>query len=117
MVTRTYLREFAFDLRESALNMTNIKSLFKNEVTRKILLFYSENPQAIDTAKGISVWTGCDLDPVQKTLNILVKEGVLINHRTASTDAYAYTNKRDIVKRIERYIQGMESPEPNKLSH
>lgn len=85
--------------------MKNIEHLFKNAVTKKVLFFFNENPQCIDTAKGISVWVDCDADLVQKTLHKLVKEGILINHKTPSIDAYSYTNQRGIVKRIERYIK------------
>ena len=85
--------------------MKKINRLFKNEVSKKILLFFNENPQSIDTAKGISVWIGCEAHVAQKTLDGLVKEGVLVNHRTASTDAYSYTNQKDIVKKLEKYIK------------
>ena len=85
--------------------MKNIKNLFKNDVIKKILLFFNENPQCIDTAKGISVWIACDSDIVQEMLDKLVSEGVLINHKSSSTDAYSYTNNRDIIKNIEKYIK------------
>ena len=85
--------------------MKNVKHLFKNEVTKKIMLFFNENPHSIDTAKGISVWIGCDLESVQKALGKLVKEGVLINHKTTTTNAYSYTNQKDIIKAIEKYIK------------
>lgn len=85
--------------------MKRVKHLFKDEVSKKILLFFNENPNSIDTAKGISAWIGCDFDTVQKMLNKLVKEGVLLNHKTASTNAYSYTTQRDVVKTIERYIK------------
>ncbi len=85
--------------------MKNMERLFKSGATKKILLFFNENPHCIDTAKGISVWVGCDADTVKKALNKLAKQGILINHKTASTDAYSYTNQRDIVKKIERYIK------------
>jgi len=85
--------------------MKNIEHLFKNEVTKKILLFFDENPHSIDTAKGISVWIGCDLESVQKALGRLVKEGALINHKTATTNAYSYTNQKDMIKAIEKYIK------------
>lgn len=85
--------------------MKKIERIFKNETTRKILLFFNENPQCIDTAKGISVWVGCDLNKVEDALGKLVKEGVLINHKTASMDAYSYTNQRDIIKKIEKRIK------------
>ena len=85
--------------------MKRIKRLFKDEVSKKILLFFNENPHSIDTVKGISIWVGCDIDMVQRALNKLVEEGVLVNHKTHSTDAYALTNERAIVKKIERYIR------------
>ncbi len=87
--------------------MKNINAILKNETQKKILLFFNENPHCIDTAKGISVWVGCDTSAAKKALNKLVKEGVLINHRTASTDAYSYTNQRAIVKKIERCIKSL----------
>lgn len=85
--------------------MKKIERLFKNELAMKILLFFNENPQCIDTAKGISVWVGCDTDKVQKILNKLVKEGVLLNHKSISMDAYSYTTQRDIIKKIEACIK------------
>ncbi|MCX5693383.1 MAG: hypothetical protein NTX47_06905 [Candidatus Omnitrophica bacterium] len=85
--------------------MKNIKSLFKNEAARKILLFFNENPNCIDTVKGISLWINGDINAIQKALNQLVKEGVITSHQTASTTAYAYTNNKEIVKKIEKYIK------------
>lgn len=85
--------------------MKNLNSLFKNEVIKKILFFFNENPQCIDTAKGISVWINCDVDTVKKSLDKLVKSGILVNHKAGLTDAYAYTNQRTIVKKIERQIK------------
>ncbi len=87
--------------------MKKIERLFKNELARKILLFFNENPQCIDTAKGISVWVGCDAGKAQKILNSLVKEGVLVNHKSMSMDAYSYTNQRDMIKKIERVIKNV----------
>ncbi|MDP2921683.1 MAG: hypothetical protein Q8O12_04895 [Candidatus Omnitrophota bacterium] len=87
--------------------MKNIKRLFKNEAARKILLFFNENPNCIDTAKGISLWIGGDINVIQKALAQLVKEGVITIHQAASTAAYAYTNNKEIVKKIEKYIKSM----------
>jgi predicted transcriptional regulator len=85
--------------------MKNIKSLFKSEISKKVLFFFNENQNCIDTVKGISLWIGGDIDIIQKALNQLVKEGVITSHRTASTTAYAYTNNKEIVKKIEKYIK------------
>ncbi|MFC1666667.1 hypothetical protein ACFL0P_02180 [Candidatus Omnitrophota bacterium] len=85
--------------------MKNIKHLFKNEIMKKVLLFFNENPNSIDTAKGISIWVGCDADKVQGALDKLVEENILVNHKSSSTNAYSYTNKKDIVKKIEKYTK------------
>lgn len=85
--------------------MKNIKSLLKDDAARKILFFFNENPNCIDTAKGISLWTGGDANNIQKALNQLVKEGIITSHQTASTTAYAYTNNKQTVKKIEKYIK------------
>ncbi len=87
--------------------MKNIKRLFKNDAARKILFFFNENPNCIDTAKGISLWVGGDVNSIQKALSHLAKEGVITNHQTASTTAYAYTNNKQTVKKIEKYIKNM----------
>ena len=87
--------------------MKNIKRLLKNDAARKILFFFNENPNCIDTAKGISLWIGGDVNNIQKALNQLVKEGIIASHQTASTAAYAYTNNKQIVKKIEKCIKNM----------
>ncbi len=87
--------------------MKSIKSLFKNEATRKILLFFNENPNCIDTAKGISLWISWDINIIQKALNQLVEDGIITSHQTASTTAYAYTNNKEIVKKIEKHVKSM----------
>ena len=87
--------------------MKNIKRLLKNDTARKILFFFNENPNCIDTAKGISLWIGGDANNIQKALNQLVKEGIIASHQTASTTAYAYTNNKQIVKKIEKCIKNM----------
>lgn len=87
--------------------MKNIKRLFKNDTLKKILLFFNENPNCIDTAKGISLWIGGDIAVIQKALDSLVKEGIITSHQTAYTSAYAYTNNKEIVKKIEKYIRSM----------
>jgi len=87
--------------------MKNVKRLFKNEAVRKILLFFNENPNCIDTAKGISLWISWDINIIQKALNQLVEEGIITSHQAASTTAYAYTNIKEIVKKIEKHVKSM----------
>lgn len=84
-----------------------MKNLFKNETTKKILLFFNENPHSIDTAKGISVWIGCDINKIQKSLGKLVKQGIVVNHKTMSINAYSYTTEKGIIKKVEKHIKSM----------
>ena len=88
--------------------MNSMKKIFKNEAARKILLFFNENPNCIDTVQGISLWIGSDAGIIQKEIDRLVKEGIITSHRTASTTAYAYTNNKIIVKNIEKYIKNIK---------
>ncbi|PIP68495.1 MAG: hypothetical protein CO035_06950 [Candidatus Omnitrophica bacterium CG_4_9_14_0_2_um_filter_42_8] len=87
--------------------MKSVKRLLKNGAASKILLFFNENPNCIDTAKGISLWVGGDANSIQKALDQLVKEGMITSHQTTSTTAYAYTNNKQLVKKIEKYIKNM----------
>lgn len=89
------------------ITMKNIKHLFNNGAIKNILLFFNENPHCIDTAKGISLWIGYDVNLIQKALDRLVKENILIRHKTASTTAYAYTNNKDTVRQIDTYIKNI----------
>lgn len=89
--------------------MKNISQMLKNEVAQKIVLFFNENPHCIDTAKGISLWIGYDVGAVQKALDSLVKENILISYKTISMNAYAYTNNKNIIKNIEKYMEGKVS--------
>jgi len=82
-----------------------MRTLLKNEATKKVLLFFNENPHSIDTAKGISIWVGCDVKEVERALDKLVKEGALINHKTSSTNAYSYTTEKSVVKKIEQLLK------------
>ncbi|MFH1478345.1 MAG: hypothetical protein ABIG92_01035 [Candidatus Omnitrophota bacterium] len=90
--------------------MEYLKRLFKNEVTKNVIIFFNENPHSIDTAKGISIWIGHEPEEVEDSLKILLKNGILINHKTVSTTAYSYTNNRKITKTIEEYIKKNINP-------
>jgi hypothetical protein len=90
--------------------MEKIENLLKDPAVKKILLFFNDNPNSIDTAKGIALWTGCDIKHAQAGLDKLEAAGIVVRDKTLSTDVYAYTSKRAILKKIESCIKktGME---------
>ncbi|MFH1782399.1 MAG: hypothetical protein ABH848_02150 [Candidatus Omnitrophota bacterium] len=88
--------------------MKTLNKLLKNNIIKQVLVFFDENPHSIDTAKGISVWIGFSPDEVEKALIRLAEEGILTDHKTASLNAYSYTNNKKIIKKIEKHLKNLE---------
>jgi DNA-binding transcriptional regulator YhcF (GntR family) len=86
--------------------MDKIKRALRSPVKKKIIVFFHENPQAVDSVRGISTWINIKPNIVKKALEGLVREGILVAHRGSTTTGYAYTQDRDMVSRIESYLYG-----------
>ncbi|MCM8778772.1 MAG: hypothetical protein NC898_05880 [Candidatus Omnitrophica bacterium] len=84
--------------------MDKIAKALKSPIKKKIILFFRENPQAVDSVRGISTWLNLKSGIARKYLEELVKDNILIAHRGATTTGYAYTQDEDILKRIEEYL-------------
>ena len=84
--------------------MKSMKSLFKNEAARKILLFFNENSNCIDTAKGISLWIGADINVISlEHRKIIENEEQLI--RSLYTDEILdILIVKDVIPIISNYL-------------
>ncbi|MBU4306008.1 MAG: hypothetical protein KJ893_10395 [Candidatus Omnitrophica bacterium] len=82
----------------------DLEKILNSAINRKILRFFDENPYCIDTAKGIAAWTGLAISTAQKALKNLVISNLLIEHKTASTLGYAYTQNKMMVKNIKHWL-------------
>ncbi|MCM8766014.1 MAG: hypothetical protein NC920_04125 [Candidatus Omnitrophica bacterium] len=84
--------------------MNSVAKALKSPIKKKIILFFRENPQAVDSVRGISTWLNLKSTTARKFLEELVKDGILIAHRGATTTGYAYTQDEETLKLIEEYL-------------
>ena len=83
----------------------NITRLKKSLIKIKICSFFHQNPSVVDTARNIALWIAHDLKEVEGALEGLVKDKVLLAHRTSSTTGYAYTQDASITSEIAGHSQ------------
>lgn len=86
----------------------NLKKFFDSELHRKIILFFQENPNSIDTPRGVATWVGCSRDEAKKALKELAEAGVLSSISTSSTSGYSRTQDKKIISKIEKLIKQNE---------
>ncbi len=84
--------------------MADLKKVCESSLTLKIISFFHENPQTLDTSRGIAAWLNRDRKEIKKALDYLVNQNILISHCTGSTAAYAYTQDKKIIDRIEKLL-------------
>lgn len=71
----------------------------------KIIRFFYENPNCLDTDKNISVWTGLKLDAVKDALKNLCRHNIIIEHKNASVSGYSFTNNARIIAKIKNWFK------------
>jgi hypothetical protein len=70
----------------------------KTQVTREILAYLTEHPDAADTLEGIAEWwlleqhIKCSLNHVQGAVDELVADGLLIKRSSEGLPAHFYLN-------------------------
>jgi len=77
----------------------------QNSKHLKIIRFFLDNPNSIDTPRGISAWTNISLPETRKILEELVKIGTLKAFRTSSTVGYSLTESKKHLYSLERMIK------------
>jgi predicted transcriptional regulator len=81
-----------------------IKKLLKQDIYAKIVRFFHENPNSIDTPGGVATWTNLEKDRVSSALKKLADKGILISHKVSSTTGYSYTRNRKKIAQINRLL-------------
>ena len=76
----------------------------KSDFTYKILKFFQENPQSIDTINGIATWTGLSYEKTKETLEELMQQEIVVEHRAATTRGYSYTQNKRIIGAVNEWI-------------
>lgn len=85
--------------------MVDLKRICVSALNLKIISFFHENPSTVDTSRGIAAWLNHDPKEIKKALDYLVSQGILTAHRMGSTVAYAYTQDKETIERIEKVLQ------------
>lgn len=66
----------------------------------KVIRFFIDNPNSIDTPRGISAWTNLSLPETRRILEELAKNGLLRAYRTSSTVGYSLTENKKALRAI-----------------
>ena len=84
--------------------MVDLKKICAVPLNLKIISFFYENPQTLDTSRGLAAWLNHEPGEVKKALDFLVDRKILVAHRTRSTIAYAYTQNKGIINQIKKFL-------------
>ncbi|MFH1045982.1 MAG: hypothetical protein V1727_03360 [Candidatus Omnitrophota bacterium] len=84
--------------------MTGLKKVCEIPLNRKVISFFHENPSTVDTSRAIAAWLNCERKEVKKALDYLVTQGILLPHRIGASTAYAYTQDKKIIFKIEKIL-------------
>ncbi|MBI3333259.1 MAG: hypothetical protein HYZ93_04135 [Candidatus Omnitrophica bacterium] len=77
------------------------RSFSLTEVERRILQFFREHPQAVETVRGIATWVGCEAEAIEKALNGLVGRRWIATDETRMVRGYALTQDQRILAQIQ----------------
>ena len=75
------------------------------EAHLKIIRFFLDNPQSIDTPRGVSAWTNLSLSESRRILEELAREGLLKAYRTSSTVGYSLCENKSVLKPVEKLLK------------
>jgi len=68
----------------------------------KVVQFFMDNPNSVDTPRGVSAWTNLSLNDSRDILEELAKKGILRAYRTSSTVGYSLTENKKVLKMLDR---------------
>lgn len=88
--------------------MAGLKKICESSLNLKIISFFHENPSIVDTSGGIATWLNQDRKKIKKALDYLAGQNILVSHRSGSTTAYAYTQEKEIIEKIEKILQNKQ---------
>ena len=68
---------------------------------RKILHFFREHPQAVETVRGIAAWVGVGVDAIAEAVQELLKRRWLTADETSAVTGYALTQDGRLLAQIQ----------------
>ena len=76
-------------------------------IERKILKFFQEHPQAVETVRGIATWLGHEAEAVEEALKGLVGRKWLIADQTSVVRGYTLTGDDRVLTQIQEALEGL----------
>jgi predicted transcriptional regulator len=83
----------------------NLKAALASKIHRDIIIFFNENPTAVDTPRGVATWVHQERTVVKKALEDLVSLNILDACRATSTTGYSYTTDKKTIARIAKLLK------------
>lgn len=80
----------------------------KKPIYVKLLKFFHENPNCLDTAENLSRWISEEKEKVIKALHYLASLGFLIKHKTDVTEGFGYTQDEELIAQVGRFLNDIE---------
>lgn len=92
-------------------SIANFKKICTHPLNFKIISFFQENPSTVDTAHSLATWINVSQDGMEKALDYLVAKDILILHYLRGTKAYAYTQDKNSINQIEKFLKSRKKGE------
>ena len=83
----------------------DLEKILKSKTNLKIIKFFDQHPQCIDTAEGVSTWTGISLKTTNAALKKLIRHKIILEYKSLSTTAYAYTHDKKIATKVHNWFK------------
>lgn len=87
----------------------DLSKILRAPIKYRIVFFFHRHPSTVDTARGIATWVNRDVKDVEKALEKLTSLNILIAHRTNYATAYAYTQDKALISKIEKLLNKVKS--------
>ena len=74
-------------------------------IQRKILHFFQEQPQAVETARGVATWIGVEMEMITEAVQDLLKRRWLTADETSAVTGYALTRDERLLEQIQEALK------------
>ena len=74
-------------------------------IQRRILGFFQEHPQAVETVRGIAIWVGVESEPISEALKELLEKRWLTADETSAVTGYALTQDEHLLGQIRQVVE------------
>lgn len=81
------------------------KKILSKEINSKIIKFFKNNPNSVETVDGIKGWLEVENRiTIQRALEKLSELGVLAKHESTGVNGYGLTQSEEVNEKINNYL-------------